>query len=334
MLLEELRWKKYPVGSDGFVCLVDVMGDDARVCNAARLSYGAGTRHVSDNKTLIKYLYRHGHMSPFEQVEMQFMIRLPMDIMRQLVRHRTAHLNEYSTRYSNAIDSCTTTKQDEWRLQAATNKQGSDGFLKEWPASVGRPIKEYTEDERFVNYDSPGQYLSNREATLQEFARAVYEERLAYGVAREQARKDLPLCNYTEIYWKIDLRNLLHFLSLRQDSHAQIEIRQIADVLYEIAKQLCPFSVAAYDLYDFRREGLLLSAHEVNILEHLHSKYEFSEALVNMCIDALQVFPPRSRERDECIQKFKRLGLIREKTDDRATTQDYSDTQITTPTTG
>ena len=126
---EQLRWKKFPVLNEGFVCLVDVMGDDASIVQAARVSYGEGTRRVSDDRTLIRYLMRHQHTTPFEMAELKLLVRVPMDCWRQWIRHRTASINEYSTRYSVAIDAAQTTSADAWRLQSASNRQGSEGFL-------------------------------------------------------------------------------------------------------------------------------------------------------------------------------------------------------------
>ena len=123
-LLESLRWKKFPVLDDGFVALVDCMGDDGSVVQAARVSYGEGTRKVSDDRQLIRYLLRHAHTTPFEMAELKFVVRVPMDCWRQWIRHRTASVNEYSTRYSLAIDSMQSTHDDEWRSQAANNRQG------------------------------------------------------------------------------------------------------------------------------------------------------------------------------------------------------------------
>ena len=133
-LLNELRWKKFPVLDDGFVCLVDIMGDDSSIVQAARVSYGEGTKKASDDRTLIRYLLRHRHTTPFEMVELKFLVRVPMDCWRQWIRHRTANVNEYSTRYSIAIDSTQTTPVDEWRSQSQTNRQGSESYL---PADVG-----------------------------------------------------------------------------------------------------------------------------------------------------------------------------------------------------
>ena len=180
----------------GFVRVVDYMGDDAAVVQAVRVSYGVGTKQVHDDRGLIRYLMRHLHTTPFEMCELKLHVRVPMDVWRQWIRHRTANVNEYSTRYSVAIESAQRTSPDGWRLQAQDNRQGSGACL---PLEVG-------------------QQLSGAEKKLQEGARAIYEERLAAGLAREQARKDLPLSTYTEAYWKIDLHNLLHFFVLPQGS--------------------------------------------------------------------------------------------------------------------
>src|SRR6478672_4665643 len=178
-LLNELRWKKFPVLNDGFVCLVDVMGDDSSVVQAARVSYGEGTRKVSDDRTLIRYLMRHRHTTPFEMAEIKLLVRVPMDCWRQWIRHRTASVNEYSTRYSVAIDAMQTTESKEWRSQAVSNRQGS-----------GDPLP-----------DELGKKLTSTETEFQAAATKLYNDRLADGVAREQARKDLPLSTYTEAYW-------------------------------------------------------------------------------------------------------------------------------------
>src|SRR5579863_6634590 len=209
--IEELRWKKFQVLDDGFICLVDVMGDDSSVVQAARVSYGVGTKRVSDDRTLIRYLMRHRHTTPFEMAEIKFLLRVPMDCWRQWIRHRMASVNEYSTRYSIAIDSAQTTPPDEWRTQAKDNRQGSGETL---PIELGNE-------------------LTKQERALQDECRRIYQERLERGVAREQARKDLPLSTYTEAYWKIDLHNLLHFLALRMDAHAQQEIRDYSATIGE-----------------------------------------------------------------------------------------------------
>jgi thymidylate synthase (FAD) len=290
--LDNLRWKKFPVLDDGFVTVVDVMGNDASVVQAARVSYGEGTRKVSDDRQLIRYLLRHAHTTPFEMAEVKFLVRVPMDCWRQWVRHRTANINEYSTRYSLAIDSMQSTGNDGWRSQASTNRQGSDGFL--------------------TNND--GHPLTQSEQELQSLARRVYEERLQAGIAREQARKDLPLSTYTEAYWKIDLHNLLHFLALRMDSHAQLEIRRYAETIgNEIIAKLFPLCWEAF--LDYRVDAMRLTRLDRGVIQRLASgatalpasREEFQAAQ-----DTSWVSLERCRERDECFAKLASLGLVTE----------------------
>lgn len=240
-MCDSLKGRYYRVLDSGFVGLVDYMGDDAAICQAARTSYGKGTKKVSDDRNLIRYLFRHRHTTPIEMCELKFHIKMPMDHWRQFIRHRTASVNEYSTRYSEALDEIAVTDPSAWRLQATNNKQGSDGFLpakgEEWHDGID--WRKHTD----------GEDLSRREKQLHEYAKNVYEERLANGIAREQARKDLPLSNYTMAYWKIDLHNLFHFLKLRCDSHAQLEIRQYANILAGFVKELYPIAFEAW--YDY-----------------------------------------------------------------------------------
>ncbi|MFQ5731009.1 MAG: FAD-dependent thymidylate synthase [Planctomycetaceae bacterium] len=293
-LIEELRWRKFPVLDDGFVCLVDVMGDDGSVVQAARVSYGEGTRHVSDDRTLIRYLMRHRHTTPFEMVEIKLLVRVPMDCWRQWIRHRTANVNEYSTRYSIAIDSMQTTAPTGWRSQADSNRQGSGGPL---PSDVG---------ER----------LSQSERELQEASRRLYQERLDAGVAREQARKDLPLSTYTEAYWKIDLHNLLHFLSLRMDAHAQQEIRDYSTTIGEqILKPLFPIVWEAF--IDYRRESLFLTRLDREVIARLMAAAAREGLAPPFSGDAFLAVQDetwkelkRCREREECRAKLIRLGIL------------------------
>ena len=160
--VDALRWQKFSVLDDGFVCLVDVMGDDSSIVQAARVSYGEGTKKVSDDRTLIRYLLRHRHTTPFEMAEIKFLVRVPMDCWRQWVRHRTANINEYSTRYSLAIDAAQATDPGEWRTQAESNRQGSGDSL---PTDLG-------------------QRLTQEETELQAKLREVYQVRISSGVAR------------------------------------------------------------------------------------------------------------------------------------------------------
>ncbi|MBS0211166.1 MAG: FAD-dependent thymidylate synthase [Planctomycetes bacterium] len=290
--VEQLRWKKFPVLNDGFVCLVDVMGDDQAVVQAARVSYGEGTRKVSDDRGLIRYLMRHRHSTPFEMAELKFLVRVPMDTWRQWIRHRTANVNEYSTRYSLAIDSTQRTSETEWRSQAASNRQGSGGLL----------------DPHL------GAELSAEEARLQDEARRIYEQRIERGVAREQARKDLPLSTYTEAYWKVDLHNLLHFLALRMDAHAQDEIRRYsATIGHEIVKHLFPLVWEAF--IDYRTEATYLTRLDAGVIARLMARSAASGRPATdedfMAVqDPTWIGMTRCRERDECREKLASLNIL------------------------
>jgi len=291
--VEQLRWKKFQVLDDGFACLVDVMGDDQSVVQAARVSYGEGTRKVSDDRGLIRYLLRHRHTTPFEMAEIKLLVRVPMDTWRQWIRHRTANVNEYSTRYSLAIDSAQATAPEQWRGQAANNRQGSAGML---PRELG-------------------EQLTAEETQLQADARRIYEKRIELGVAREQARKDLPLATYTEAYWKVDLHNLLHFLALRMDSHAQWEIQEYSRTIGEqIIKPLFPLVWEAF--IDYRVGAMFLTRLDCEVIQRLTQRMQSQGRAVATDEDFLAVQDPtwvgvaRSRERDECRGKLVRLGLL------------------------
>lgn len=291
--MEDLKWKQFNVGAGGSICLVDWMGDDYSIVEAARVSYGEGTRHTSNDRQLIRYLMRHWHSTPFEMAELKFRVRVPMDTWRQWIRHRTASVNEYSTRYSVAIDEFATTLPGEWRLQAESNRQGSDGLF------------EVTDG---------GAMLSSQEAQFHKDARGLYEERLKMGVAREQARKDLPLSNYTEAYWKVDLHNLFHFLRLRMDSHAQKEIRDFAEIAgREIVAQLFPLAWEAF--VDYRLEAMQLTKLEIGVVQRM-----LSCSRVNRTSTYTDNFKEaqdpswkglkKCRERDECIEKLEILRVL------------------------
>ena len=259
--------------NDGFVRLVDRMGDDKAVVQAARVSYGAGTKSYSEDEALIRYLMRNQHSTPFEMVELKFHVRVPMDCWRQWIRHRTASVSEYSTRYSEAIDSCQ--KTEDWRMQGLGNKQGSSGLVKDWPTGYEVTCKNgiyhvLTPVDGVVgSWDhepTPGEFLTFIESQAQVSARDTYEERLKFGVAREQARKDLPLSTYTEAYWKVNLHNLFHFLRLRLDSHAQYEIRQYAKAIFCILDDDEGLSASCRAFEDYRLNTITLSGPEIAVL--------------------------------------------------------------------
>jgi len=288
--LDAILGKPFRVLDDGLVRVVDYMGSDESIVQAARVSYGAGTKRIHEDRGLIRYLMRHRHTTPFEMCEIKLHVRVPMDCWRQWIRHRTASVNEYSTRYSVAIDSAQKTAPTEWRLQSQKNKQGSEEFL-----DAAR-----------------GEALSKSEAELHELTRKVYEERLAAGISREQARKDLPLSTYTEAYWKVDLHNLLHFLQLRMDDHAQEEIRAYAALIgEEIAARWVPIVWEAFN--DYRRRALRLSRIEVEVVTALASTSpeqarHVAESLGLLKLDANGQLAP-NRERRELEDKLRRLGF-------------------------
>jgi thymidylate synthase (FAD) len=246
--LDKILGVPFNVLNDGFVRIIDYMGSDSSIVQAARVSYGKGTKKLREDEGLIRYLVRHHHTSPLEMCEIKLHVRVPMDCWRQWIRHRTASINEYSTRYSLAIDAAQDTKPDAWRLQAKSNRQGSEGFFEL----------------------DKGKILSAREHELQELARTIYNERIEAGLAREQARKDLPLSTYTEAYWKTNLHNLLHFLALRMDKHAQLEIRTYATTIgSEIVSKWCPMVWEAFKDYQFG--AMELSKQEIEIIALLQA---------------------------------------------------------------
>lgn len=280
---------QFHVLNDGFIRVVDYMGSDESIVQAARVSYGKGTKKLHEDRGLIRYLMRHRHTSPFEMCEIKLHLRVPMDCWRQWIRHRTANVNEYSTRYSVAINQAQTTSPEEWRMQAVSNRQGSAGII---DTKIGRQL---TKDEQ----------------ELQEKSRQVYEDRLEKGVAREQARKDLTLSTYTEAYWKIDLHNLLHFLSLRMDSKAQYEIRQYANIIgHEIVSKWCPLTWQAF--LDYRFNSLNLSSFDTDIIRELIKGN--NEKAVEICLEKELLKVRKSKtvftlEGKELQVKLDRLGL-------------------------
>lgn len=286
--LDEVLGEPFKVLDDGFIRVIDYMGSDESIVQAARVSYGKGTKKIHEDRGLIRYLMRHHHTTPFEMCEIKFHVRVPMDCWRQWIRHRTANVNEYSTRYSVAIDSAQTTPENEWRLQATGNRQGSAGFA---DAETGK-------------------YLSSKERELQKLTREVYEERLAKGIAREQARKDLPLSTYTEAYWKADLHNLLHFIGLRMDDHAQEEIQKYAHILgHEIVAKWCPFVWEAF--MDYRFNASSLTRLENEILSAIISGDNAKAVSLAKSFNWLNENgePKKNRELEEFTEKMRKIGL-------------------------
>ena len=227
----------------GFVRLVDSMGGDDAIVQAARVSYGKGTSKVSQDRGLIRYLMRHRHTTPFEMVELKFHCKMPIFVARQWVRHRTANINEYSLRYSEARDEFYYPDPKHIQLQSALNKQGRAGKI---PKKLTDKVIQYFKE-------------------ISERSFEMYQELNEAGLARELIRAILPVNLYTEWYWKNDLHNLLHFISLRSDSHAQYEIRVFSDAMAESVQKVAPFAWEAYQ--DYVVQGMRFSRIEQSLLE-------------------------------------------------------------------
>jgi len=255
----------------GFVKLLDVMGDDEEVENSARISYGEGTRKVNQTRNLIRYLMRHKHTSPFEMCEVKFHLKLPIFIMRQLVRHRTANLNEYSGRYSVMSDEFYLPEGDYLAKQSTTNNQGRGEVL---------------EQQGLLQFEF------NR---IYDGAAMAYQVLLEHDLSREVARALLPVANYTECIWKIDLHNFFHFVKLRADSHAQREIRDYADAMYELVKPNFPICCEAFE--DYMRDAVTFSRKEMEVIkDNLNGSWTMSD------------YGLSERESKEFLEKLKSKG--------------------------
>lgn len=250
--------KEFRVLDRGFVRLVDYMGGDEEIVQAARVSYGEGTKKVLQNRGLIRYLMRHKHTTPFEMVELKFHVKLPIFVARQWIRHRSANVNEYSGRYSIMKEEFYLPEPEDIQRQSEINRQGrSDDQL---PPEIQQKFISYLNDSQKAAYDR-------------------YSEFIDQGIARELARVNLPLSLYTEWYWKIDLHNLFHFLRLRLDEHAQMEIREYAKVMAEMVRAVCPIAWEAFKDYTLTAETF--SGPELAIVKnHLTSVTQDMERLI------------------------------------------------------
>jgi len=253
------------------------MGGDESIVQAARVSYGAGTKTVNEDRGLIRYLMRHLHTTPFEMVELKFHCKLPIFVARQWIRHRTANVNEYSGRYSVMKDEFYVPALEAIHFQSSKNKQGRD------ENDVAPEIRQQIIDE----------LLSEQTSSYKN-----YEQYLELNIARELARINLPLSLYTEWYWKIDLHNLFHFLRLRLDEHAQYEIRVYSEAMAEITKCIAPIAFEAFEDYILKSEKF--SRLEMNVLKTLLNKKDFSD-------DELLQFGLGKREAEEFREKMKRV---------------------------
>jgi len=237
--MEERLYTAHPVLDHGVVRVIDYMGDDAAITQAARVSYGRGTKKVSNDAGLIRYLMRHWHSTPFEMCEVKFHVKLPVFVARQWIRHRTANVNEYSARYSILDREFYIPAPEQLAAQSVVNNQGRGDVLQ---GEEAQRVLDMLREDAERSYDH-------------------YEEMLSQdgqaGLARELARMNLPANVYTQWYWKVDLHNLFHFLRLRADAHAQYEIRVYADLMCEIVRDWVPLAFAAFE--DYRMGGAQLS---------------------------------------------------------------------------
>ena len=255
--LEAVLYKPIEVLDHGFIRVIDYMGDDSSIVQSARVSYGKGTKKISNDKGLIKYLMRHRHSTPLEMCEIKFHIKLPIFIARQWIRHRTANVNEYSARYSILDKEFYIPSAENLAAQSAINNQGRGDALTDDEASNVIQILKKDAEQTYSNY----------ETLLNESSEGNIIDESKSGIARELARMNLTLNTYTQWYWKIDLNNLLHFLALRADDHAQYEIRVYADAMLDIVKKWVPLTYEAFE--DYRIGGTELSAKEVNLMRKL-----------------------------------------------------------------
>lgn len=255
--LEAMLYRAIPVLDHGFLRVIDYMGDDGAIVQAARVSYGRGTRRVSEDAGLIRYLMRHRHSTPFEMCEIKYHVKLPIFVARQWIRHRTANVNEYSARYSILDREFYIPAPEQLAAQSAVNRQGRGAVLE--GAEAARVLDLLRQDAT-QTYDHYAEMLNEDEA-----GNRRDEARL--GLARELARMNLTLNTYTQWYWKTDLHNLLHFLSLRADAHAQYEIRVYAEAMLDTVAAWVPAAFQAFK--DYRLGAVTLSAQMLDTVKRL-----------------------------------------------------------------
>ena len=255
--LEQILYEALPVLDHGFVRVIDYMGDDSSIVQSARVSYGKGTKKVSTDEGLIKYLMRHWHSTPFEMCEIKYHVKLPIFIARQWIRHRTANVNEYSARYSILDKEFYIPSKDQLSAQSTSNRQGRGDLI---TGEQADEVLKILKDDATRTYDNYEKMLNER------FDGSTIDEDKA-GLARELARMNLTLNSYTQWYWKTDLLNLLNFLALRADSHAQFEIREYADVMMNTVKKWVPISYDAF--IDYRVGGMELSAKGKTVIQKM-----------------------------------------------------------------
>lgn len=286
-----------PVLDHGFIYLVDYMGNDNSIEEAARVSYGVGTRKVNETRGLIRYLRRHDHTTPFEMVEFKFHAKMPIFVARQWIRHRTANVNEYSARYSILDKEFYIPKIENLGSQSASNRQGQGEVVNPEQAEVIRQLlitdalQNYEDYEYMLNDDGSGKPQDPSREML----------------ARELARMNLSLNFYTQWYWKANLHNIFHFINLRADPHAQYEIRVYADAMASIVKDSVPLAWEAF--VDYQLEAIKLSRLEKETLVSLFRERGALQT-EEVFTAAKKVGLAGKRELDEMMEKFKRMGIL------------------------
>ncbi|MGB7243897.1 MAG: FAD-dependent thymidylate synthase [Sulfitobacter sp.] len=260
--MEAHLYKAAPVLDHGFVRVIDYMGDDAAICQAARVSYGKGTKSVQNDEGLIRYLMRHWHSTPFEMCEIKLHVKLPVFVARQWIRHRTANVNEYSARYSILDREFYIPSPDHINAQSVVNNQGRGGVLEGAEAARVLEILKADSNRCYDNYE------------------AMISDEGQDGLARELARMNLPANIYTQWYWKVDLHNLFHFLRLRADAHAQYEIRVYADAICAMVADWVPAAYGAFE--DYRLGGATMSGKALDCVRRMLKGEEVTQETSGM----------------------------------------------------
>ena len=282
--LEKILYEAMPALDHGFVRVIDYMGDDSSIVQSARVSYGKGTKQVSTDAGLIKYLMRHWHSTPFEMCEIKYHVKLPIFIARQWIRHRTANVNEYSARYSILDKEFYLPESKNLAAQSSSNRQGRGEVIE---GNQAKEVLELLKSDAERTYDNYEMMLNER------YDGSTIDENKK-GLARELARMNLTLNTYTQWYWKTDLLNLMNFLRLRADSHAQYEIRAYADVMLDTVKKWVPITYDAF--MDYRVGGTEVSAKGKEILKKIikgekidFEKTELSKRELSELLDAFEI---------------------------------------------
>ena len=298
--VDDILYETIPVLDHGFIRVIDYMGDDSSIVQAARVSYGRGTKRKSQDQGLINYLMRHRHTTPFEMCELKLHVKLPIFIARQWIRHRSANVNEYSARYSILDNDCYIPEPEHIAAQSVVNNQGRGDVVSPEQAIA---VQELLRQDANTCYDHYQELLNETEDGT------IIDESKS-GVARELARMNLTLNHYTQWYWKIDLHNLLHFISLRADSHSQYEIQAYAKVILDIVAKWVPMTHKAFMKYRFNGAFLsspaidaisqIIKGRKINLEDYDMSKREWDELWSSLNLTPDEV---------ECLQDNDKLAV-------------------------